>query len=123
MAFKILLVGLGGALGSIARFLVSNWLLTLSKSTWPVGTFVANITGCLLIGIIYGYLKPTHLTTLEWRLLLATGFCGGYTTFSAFAYENLQFLQQAQYQSFLFYVLGSVLMGVACVWIGYSIAK
>lgn len=124
MIRNILLIGLGGGLGSIARYgtvqLAQKHLSHLLP--YAYGTFIANIVGSLLIGIFLGYLldKPTSQSL---TLLLVTGFCGGYTTFSTFTYENFSYLQNGQIGLFLLYALGSIALGLVAVFLGFSLLK
>lgn len=116
MAIKILLVGLGGGLGSILRFLTSSYFNRWYFQGFPIGTFLVNIIGCLLIGILIGL--TGKVITEDMRLLLITGFCGGYTTFSAFSAENLLLFQNGQYLTLVSYILLSVIIGFFAVWLG-----
>ena len=81
---SLLLVAAGGALGSLGRYLATIYISRHTNLTFPVGTFVVNITGCLLIGMLFGLGSKYAWMTLEWRLFLITGICGGYTTFSTY---------------------------------------
>ncbi|TAF94470.1 MAG: fluoride efflux transporter CrcB [Runella slithyformis] len=123
MTNHLLLVGFGGAIGSICRYATVLLFSKFTPVNLPFGTFVANVLGCLLIGIFYGLGSRWAWFTPAWRLLLATGFCGGYTTFSAFAYENLVLLQTQQYSSFFIYTLGSLAVGIGAVALGFWLAK
>lgn len=120
----LLLVGLGGFGGSALRYLFGIWLLRLSTA-WalPVGTFAVNILGSFLIGLLYGLSAKDDYLTPSFRLLLITGFCGGFTTFSTFSYENLSLLQQGQTLQFSLYALGSLLTGLAAVALGLFLVK
>jgi CrcB protein len=117
------IIGLGGGLGSIARYLTGLYINKLSTFQFPVGTFVANVFGCFIIGVIYGFSERYTGLSIEWRLFLATGFCGGYTTFSTFSYENLQLLQTNQFGLFAVYSLSSFVVGLLAVWLGLSLVK
>jgi fluoride exporter len=108
MLQNYILVFVGGGLGSICRFAVGRWLNY--NSTFPLGTFVANVFGCFLIGCIIAYLQKNSHNSTEWTLLLATGFCGGFTTFSTFAYENNLLLKSGNYNNFLQGVLKSMIL-------------
>lgn len=119
----LLLIGLGGFLGSIARYRTAVLFTRLWPSTFPFGTFAANVVGCLLIGIVYGLWGRMGWLTPEWRLFLATGFCGGYTTFSSFTYENANLLQTGHYRTFFIYTAASVILGLAAVVLGTLITK
>lgn len=123
MLRNVLLVGIGGATGSILRYLTGYLSAKMTLSSLPIGTFIANIVGGFIIGIVYGAAARFGWFTAEWRLLLATGFCGGYTTFSAFAYENLTLWQSGQYTIALGYTVGSVLLGILAVWMGLYLLK
>src|SRR3954466_13288434 len=91
--------------------------------TFPLGTFVVNTIGCLLIGIFYALIEKGNLLTPEWRLALTTGFCGGFTTFSTFAYENMNLLRTGDYLYFVLYAAGSVILGLAAVYVGIFALK
>ena len=119
----IILVGIGGMAGSIARYLTATYFSRLFPSTFPCGTFAVNIIGCLFIGIIFGLAERYSWFTSDWRIFLATGFCGGYTTFSAFALENVQLLQQSNYFSFALYSIASFTLGLLAVFVGMSLGK
>lgn len=121
MIKNILLVGLGGGLGSIARYATSHLAQKHLSSFLPYGTLIANILGALLIGVFIAYLieHPSQ----SFKLLLVTGFCGGYTTFSTFSYENFSYLQNGQIGLFLWYGLGSIALGLLAVFVGFSLGK
>ena len=115
---SFLLVFLGGGLGSGLRYLVSIAMNQYSKIL-PFGTFTVNMLGCLLIGLILGYAQKENTLTSNQTLLLATGFCGGFTTFSAFANENLELIKNGELFNFSVYTIGSVLIGILAVYIGF----
>ena len=115
---SFLLVFLGGGLGSALRYLVASAMNQYSK-VLPFGTFTVNILGCLLIGMILGYAQKENTLTSNQILLLATGFCGGFTTFSAFANENLELIKNGEIFNFSVYTTTSILVGVLAVFIGY----
>ena len=119
---SFLLVFLGGGLGSSLRYLVSSAINQYSK-VLPFGTFTANILGCLLIGMILGYAQRENTLTSNQTLLLATGFCGGFTTFSAFANENLELIKNGEIFNFSVYTIGSILVGVLAVFIGFYLTN
>lgn len=116
------LVFLGGGLGSVLRYLLSSFLNN-SETGIPYGTFLANIVGSLLIGLILGIAMKNQNLSQEAVLLLATGFCGGFTTFSTFAYENHIFLKSGDFMSFALYTLASFVLGFGMVFFGMWIAK
>ena len=115
---SFLLVFLGGGLGSGLRYLVASAMNQYSK-VLPYGTFTVNMLGCLLIGLILGYAQKENTLTSNQTLLLATGFCGGFTTFSAFANENLELIKNGEILNLSVYIIASVLIGILAVFIGY----
>ncbi len=118
----VLLVFLGGGIGSALRYLIGKALIPYTNSSF-LGTFGVNVLGCLLIGLILGLsAKNSHLTNAT-VLFLTVGFCGGFTTFSSYALENYGMLREGQIFTFLWYVLGSVLLGILAVAAGLWIAK
>ena len=117
-----LLVFLGGGLGSGLRYLVTISMNQYSKIL-PFGTFTVNILGCLLIGLILGYAQKENTLTSNQTLLLATGFCGGFTTFSAFANENLELIKNGELFNFSVYTIGSLLIGILAVFIGFYLTN
>ena len=117
-----LLVFIGGGVGSVARYLLGKWLNNLETAI-PYGTMLSNVLGSLLIGIVLGYLAKTNTVSETSTLLLATGFCGGFTTFSTFAYENHLFLKNGDYFSFLPYTFGSLIIGFSAVFLGLYLSK
>lgn len=124
MLKTLLLVGAGGFLGSIGRYLASLYVNRLIPSEgFPFGTFFVNILGCFLIGLIYGLAEKHDWMTPEARLFLATGFCGGFTTFSTFSYESLTLLNNGQYTQVFLYISLSVAVGIALVFVGLTLGK
>lgn len=119
---NLLLVFIGGGFGSALRYLIGKWLNTAQNGI-PYGTFAANILGSLLIGIILGIALKNNSLTENHTLLLATGFCGGFTTFSTFAYENHVFLKAGDFTSFAIYTIASFVIGFLAVFGGMYIAK
>jgi CrcB protein len=119
----IILIGIGGMAGSIARYLTGTYVSRFFPSHFPYGTFAVNMTGCLVIGVVFGLSDRYHWFTDDWRIFLATGFCGGYTTFSAFAIENVQLLQHSNYFTFALYSIASFTLGLLAVFIGLSLVK
>ena len=111
---SLLLVFLGGGFGSTLRYVIGKYLNSVETGI-PYGTFAANIIGSLLIGIILGLAAKNESLSQNTVLFLATGFCGGFTTFSAFAYENHIFLKSGDFMTFAFYTIGSFIIGFAAV--------
>jgi len=123
MLRSIILVGAGGFLGSVFRYISGLALNQLFPHAFPAGTFFVNISGSLLIGLIFGLSEKGGMGSSELRLFLTAGFCGGFTTFSSFANENLMLLREGQITIFLFYTFLTVIIGLFAVWLGYAITK
>lgn len=120
---EALIVGLGGFLGAIARYLLQNAIVNRFITIFPVGTFSINLIGSLIIGLIFGLSERYQWMTQEWRLFLAIGFCGSFTTFSTFAFDNMQLLKDGNYSQLIWYTVLSFVFGVGLAWLGYSITK
>jgi CrcB protein len=118
----ILLIGSGGFLGSIARYGLQHLMYKLIPSAFPFGTLLVNIIGCFVIGLIYGSLGKSSWLTEDWKLFLAMGICGGFTTFSSFSHENIKLLQDGQAFQALLYIATSVIIGLTMTYIGILIS-
>jgi len=123
MLKNILIVGLGGGIGSIGRFLCQKYISEAYPHPFPFATFLVNIFGCFLIGIFYGLSEKGDILTPEWRFFLITGICGGYTTFSTFAFENVMLLKSGDFLYFSLYVAGSVVLGIMATFAGIALLK
>jgi fluoride exporter len=123
MIKTLLLIGSGGFLGSISRYLASRLLQINFPSAFPYGTFFVNISGCFLIGLIYGFSERSSVLTPGWKMFLAVGFCGGFTTFSTFANENLALLRDGDFFHFFIYTGLSVFLGIAATFLGVVLTK
>jgi fluoride exporter len=115
---KYLWVGLGGALGSIARYVVGLWIYEWLGTRFPYGTFLINISGCFIIGLALTVLDSHMSLPHEWRLAIPIGFVGAYTTFSTFEYETLRAFQHGQSSTAVLYLGLSIVIGFAAVWLG-----
>ena len=115
-------VGLGGFLGSVARYAFAVGLGNTPTGRFPWATFAVNCLGCLLIGVMAGWLSRASVPESA-RLFLVTGILGGFTTFSAFGLESVGLLRRGEFSLALLYILGSVLVGIAAVWLGLRLAS
>ena len=122
MIKDIILVGIGSGIGGICRYLISLFM-GHAQNGFPWGTFTVNVAGCLLIGILWGVTSRFQNLSPTFSLFLMVGFCGGFTTFSTFSKEGLTLLQTNHLFLFLLYTLGSVVLGVLAVALGYITTK
>ena len=118
----LLLIGAGSFVGGVARYLISLSIQGRFLSFFPYGTLVINVIGCFLIGTVYALTDRGNLGE-EWRLFLATGILGGFTTFSAFSQETIALLRDGQAGSAVTYVVGSVILGLLATYLGISLIK
>ncbi len=115
----LIIIGLGGFIGTIARFGVSKLSVHWQFLSIPMGTLLVNVLGSLIIGILMGLSQKTNLLSLELRMFLIIGICGGFTTFSSFSSENLVLMQNGQFLIALIYTASSILFGFTAVYLGY----
>jgi fluoride exporter len=114
----LLIIGTGSFAGGIARFLASRYIQNIVVSAFPMGTFAVNILGCFLIGLFYGIADKGNVMSTEWRMFLTVGFCGGFTTFSTFANENIALLRDGNIFYFALYTGLSVFLGILATYLG-----
>jgi CrcB protein len=122
MIKQLALVFIGGGLGSSLRFIMGKYLNDIHSGI-PYGTFIANILGSLLIGVILGLALKQEAISYNMVLLIGVGFCGGFTTFSSFAYENHLFLQDGNFLLFFLYTILTFIVGFAAVFLGMWLVK
>ncbi|MFT3846972.1 MAG: fluoride efflux transporter CrcB [Lacibacter sp.] len=120
MLKNFLLVGIGGAAGSMLRYAFSWWF---KNASFPLGTFLVNIIGCFIIGAAFAFAMRNEHFDVNWRLFVVTGICGGFTTYSAFSVEMLTMLQQNKYALFIIYFSATVILGLLATWFGYALMK
>ena len=120
-AISFLLVFIGGGLGSLFRYTIG--LIIKPISPLPYATLIANAVGCLLLGLILGFLSTRSSVSNTQHMLLAVGFCGGLTTFSTFTFENMRFIEQGQLFNFFIYSIGTFILGMTCIYAGMLLHK
>lgn len=122
MLKTIFFIAIGGAVGSILRFLVSQIVSKFWTGNFPLATFIVNVLGCLMIGFFVGITTKNNLDNgLKW--LLITGLCGGFTTFSTFSMENITLLQNNHFTTAFVYMISSVMISILSVWLGLFLSK
>ena len=119
----LLFIGSGSFIGGVARFLTSRYIQNSVISGFPYGTFVVNLIGCFLIGLFYGMSERGNVLSLETRMFLTVGFCGGFTTFSTFSSENVAMLRDGNILHVALYTGGSVFFGILATYLGNVIIK
>ncbi len=120
---NILFVLVGSAAGGSLRYITSLMIQSKNSTQFPLGTFLVNIIGCFVIGLVYAIAARNATTGSDIKLLLATGFCGGFTTFSAFAFENLELFKSGMHLTALTYIILSITLGILAVVLGASLIK
>ena len=119
---KYVLIGFGGAIGAVGRYLLQGLVYQFTGATFPYGTLVVNILGCFLIGLIMELGAGRFLIDAQLRLFITIGVLGGFTTFSSFGYETFALLRDGELVRASFNVIGSVMAGLAAVWLGFVTA-
>ena len=123
MLKSLLIVGIGSFFGGALRYGISTWTKGICTSGFPWGTWIVNLLGCFVFGVIFAFFNKQSTVSHPWCLLLTRGFCGGFTTFSTFANESMQMLQNGNTVSFIGYVATSIIGGIAFIGWGYWLIK
>jgi CrcB protein len=123
MIRNVFLVALGGMLGSVGRFLFVTAFVNFLPYTFPFGTFFVNVLGSFAMGAVVGLAERHAWFDQGWRVFLTAGFCGGFTTFSAFAFENVELLMDKNYGTFAVYSIASFVLCVAAALVGLMLTK
>jgi len=119
----ILAIGTGSFIGGVSRYLIGRFVQQHVWTAFPFGTLVVNLSGCFLIGLFYGLSDRGSLTGVEWKMFLTVGFCGGFTTFSTFANENMAMLRDGNFLYFALYTSSSVFLGLLATYLGSLLIK
>jgi len=120
---SLALVAIGGAIGSVSRSLFSTFVLRVTGSLLPVGTFAVNVVGCVAFGAIVGAAEHRFVLTPETRAFLLVGILGGFTTFSSYTFETFTLMQDGQFAAAAFNIAGQVVSGLLGFWVAYVIAR
>lgn len=123
MIKAMILAGCGGFVGTCGRYLVGKWVSGMFHGSFPMGTFLVNIIGCFIIGLFFGLLEKAHVMTASENVLLITGFCGGFTTFSSFADDLWVLGNKGDLTTSIIYLCASVIFGVLLVWGGRALIR
>ena len=123
MLKTIIYIAIGGAIGSVLRYLTSVLVAKYWSNHFPLATLITNVIGCFLIGILIGILEKNNLASSNLKWFLITGFCGGFTTFSTFGYENISLFQSNNSALAFGYIALSIILGLFAVWLGLFVTK
>lgn len=123
MLRTVMLVGAGGFIGSVMRYLLQYYVEKGLASTFPWGTLIANVVGSFIIGMVFALAEKGNLMNAEWRIFLAVGICGGFTTFSSFAYNNFTMIKEQALGSLLLNVGASLFLGILAVYLGIILIR
>jgi CrcB protein len=120
---RVLLIAVGGSLGALARYGASYWVQERVAGSFPYGTFIVNISGCLVMGLVMTRLNEGGEVSVNWRYLVPVGFIGAYTTFSSFEFEIFRLAEQGASLVGLAYLVSSLVLGYVALWLGVIAAR
>ena len=120
---RLMLIAVGGAIGSVARYLLSSTVLRATGSLFPAGTFAVNVIGCFVFGLIAGAAEQRVQIAPELRVFLLVGVLGGFTTFSSYAFESFGLMRDGQFAWAAVNVVGQVVAGLLGIWVGYVVTN
>lgn len=123
MLKSVILIGIGGGIGSISRYLVYELVARYFSASFPMATFAVNVIGCLIVGLVFGMFEAKQMFDQNIKFMLVTGFCGGFTTFSAFSLETTELIAKGNMLTAISYVTLSIAAGVLAVYLGMTITK
>lgn len=118
---NLFLIAIGGAVGSVARSLLSTSVLRVTGLLFPIGTFVVNVVGCLLFGAIVGAAQVRFVLSPEARAFLLVGILGGFTTFSSYTFESVGLMQDGRFLAATLNIVGQVIVSLVAYWVGFAI--
>ena len=121
--YKLLLIAAGGSLGTVLRYLVAGWAQRIGPPTFPIGTMVVNVAGCMAIGVAGAVFAGPHSWREEWRIALMIGLLGGFTTFSSFSFETLELANEGEFLRAALNVLLTNALCIGSAWIGYRLTQ
>jgi fluoride exporter len=118
----VFIVGIGGFIGTVARYLLSQFIQKYFNTAFPLGTLIINILGCLIIGFLFGMFERGSLISSELRLFLTVGFCGGFTTFSTFSNDSVNLINDGELLYLMLYMGLSIFAGISFTFLGKILA-